>query len=612
MALNYVFRVLVLLLVATGTLRSVLPASIKDNWTQLLVFIVVLSVMTMLLRARTYEHYLIAALPIALAVMYVQPQRVASDGIFYFTPLHSVIVDLDLDFENEYRVLGAEPAYFERTVTGRLPNNFSVGPAFVWAPFYFVTHLLGWAGMFRPTGFGYTYFSAIATGTVFAGFFGVLCMYRLICSYFKPGIAILATLATWLGTFYIWYMLFEPSMSHSMAIASASWFFWLTKDGVKGQRGYMWLGAAGGVVALMRWQNVLFLPIGVVTSWYLKGRPKVSELASCAVVFLGVFSPQLFYWKALYGSFWLVPQGTGYIDLVEPELLAVLFSSRHGLLSWAPILWLGVLGIPGLIKKVPNFGISFFVVTLLAWYLNASVFDWWAGASFGSRRFDAALPGFAMGIAVCLDWAVPRIRAMPLLATSLFLAPLVVWNSALMGSYFTGRIPPDGPASFRQVASDAVEFAYSRIGYPPSWLGAWISGTSPATYDLIGAHLNSNNVEIRMGDLDALFLGEGWSLPNRGRNVTTRSVTGETAEVYVALNEPAPYSLSMVGISNGEADVLVNGRYVQHVILDGKGRAAVRIPASFIQAGSNKLVFKVQKKSSFQLVSLRLLRPGEF
>ena len=68
----------------------------------------------------------------------------------------------------------------------------------------------------------------------------------------------------------------------------------------------------------------------------------------------------------------------------------------------------------------------------------------------------------------------------------------------------------------------------------------------------------------------------------------------------------------MVGISNGEADVLVNGRYVQHVILDGKGRAAVRIPASFIQAGSNKLVFKVQKKSSFQLVSLRLLRPGEF
>ena len=158
--------------------------------------------------------------------------------------------------------------------------------------------------------------------------------------------------------------------------------------------------------------------------------------------------------------------------------------------------------------------------------MNASVYDWWAGASFGSRRFDAALPLFALGIAVSLRWIVWQVERCPLVATAALLGPFVVWNAMLMGVYFGGAIPPDGAASFRQAAADGIELVYNRTGYPPSWPAALrrmlALGTPLATYDLEGALALSNNVDIRMGDNDALYLRRGWTLPRRGR-VTSRT-----------------------------------------------------------------------------------------
>ena len=56
--------------------------------------------------------------------------------------------------------------------------------------------------------------------------------------------------------------------------------------------------------------------------------------------------PQMLVWHALYGE-WLLaapPQGADFVRLTRPFLLETLFSSRHGLLSWTPVLWAGYLG----------------------------------------------------------------------------------------------------------------------------------------------------------------------------------------------------------------------------------------------------------------------------
>ena len=605
-------------LIAVGCLRPELPELLRKSWGGAVLVLAALSSAALFRhlrsRGRAGESVLFAVFPLALAALYLQPQRVASDGIFYFAPLRSLVVDFDLDFQNEYRVLGAEPGYFQRTATGRFPNNYSIGPALLWLPAYLLAHALGLAGLYRPTGFGYPYFTAVATATAIGGFAGVVFVFRLLRDYFEESAALPATLLVWLATFHVWYMVFEPSMSHAFAMASVSGLLLLAQRGPRGGRGFFWAGAASGLVALVRWQNVVFVPAAAALVLSKRERPTPRELVLGSLGFLLVASPQLLYWKLLYGSFLLVPQGGGYVDLGSPRIEEVLFSSRHGLLSWAPVLWLALAGLPRFVRRAPALGGALLVSTLLALYVNASVFDWWAGASFGSRRFDGALPFFALGLAASIEWLVPRVERRPLAAVSLLLAPFALWNSLLMGVYFGGAIPPDGPASFQRAAADGAELLYRKTGYPFSWPGAvqdlLVHGRPLAVYDLAGAGVGFHNLDIRMGDTDALFLGRGWSLPRRGRERTFRETAPGGAEVYVSLRELSPYALALEGRAGDGAEIVLNGAELGQVLLDAEGRGELPIAESDILPGINQIVLRGQEGRVLSLSRITLTRPG--
>ncbi|HEY7697909.1 MAG TPA: glycosyltransferase family 39 protein [Vicinamibacteria bacterium] len=606
-------------LVALGCLRPALPELLLERWGAAVLLLAALTSAALFRyvrsRDRAGESVLFAVFPLALGALYLQPQRVASDGIFYFAPLRSVVVDFDLDFENEYRVLGAAPGYFQRTETGRLPNNYSVGPAFLWLPAYLIAHVLGFLGLYRPTGFGYPYFTAVATASAVGGFAGVLFVFRLLREYFDERAALPATLLVWLATFHVWYMVFEPSMSHAFAMASVSGLLLLAHRGIRGARSFFLAGAASGLVALVRWQNVVFVPAALAVGLSKGERPRPRDLLLAAIGFLLVLTPQLVYWKLLYGTFLLVPQGGGYVDLGSPRIEEVLFSSRHGLLSWAPVLWLALAGLPRFVRRAPALGGALVVSTLLALYVNASVFDWWAGASFGSRRFDGALPFFALGLAASLEWLLPRIERRPLLALSLLLAPFALWNFLLMGVYFEGAIPPDGPASFQQAAADGAALVYRRTGYLFSWPGAvrdfLLHGRPLAVYDLAGSGTVSNNVDIRMGDTDALFLGRGWSLPRRARGRTFREASPGGAEVYVSLAESAPYEIALEGEAGAAAVVVLNGADLGELSLDAEGRGALEVAPTDIWPGINQIVLGTADERGLALSRITLTRPGD-
>ncbi|HXV59288.1 MAG TPA: glycosyltransferase family 39 protein [Vicinamibacteria bacterium] len=617
--MSAVFMLGLATLVAVGCLRPVLGEGIRESWHGLVLLLglgcSVLGVVRARARGAGHEGILLSFLPLALAAGYLQPQRVASDGIFYFAPLHSVVVDLDLDFENEYRVLGAEPGYFQRTATGRLPNNFSIGPALLWAPFYLLAHGLGHLGLYRPTGFGYPYFTAVATGTVLIGFVGVVALFRLARCYFEPSIAFASVLFCWLATFHVWYMVFEPSMSHALAITSVSLFFLSTHRGVEGLRGYALMGALGGLVALIRWQNVILLPVALGVS-LSRRRFSPREWLVGGAVFLLVSLPQLVYWKVLYGSFFLVPQGRTYLDWASPEIEAVLFSSRHGLLSWAPILWTAVAGLPAFVRRAPAFGWGIVASALGVLVVNASVFDWWAGASFGSRRFDGVVPAFVLGLAAVIEWLLPLVAARPLVALGAMLAPFVVWNGMLMGVYFRGAVPSDGPVSFRQAAADGIELWYRHTGYPFSWPGALVDrvrlGRPLSVYDLFGSQSLANNVDVRMGETDDLYLGRGWSPPIRERGRTVRDVAADGGEVFVALREPAPYVLELEGEPGGRARVLWDAEPIETVALDDQGDASLVVPPRRVRSGANTITLVPLGAARLRIGRILLTRPGTF
>ena len=69
--------------------------------------------------------------------------RLQSDGFYYFAYLRSLAFDRDVNFMNDYRLigLGDKPHLFEPTVTGHAHSAWTIGPAIVWAPFYGAGHL---------------------------------------------------------------------------------------------------------------------------------------------------------------------------------------------------------------------------------------------------------------------------------------------------------------------------------------------------------------------------------------------------------------------------------------------------------------------------------------
>lgn len=612
-------EILLAMLAVVGIFRPQLPQGLRAHWGGTIVALAVLGSLAYLSRARRRRDagaVLVAVFALLLGLLYLQPQRVASDGVHYFATLHSLVVDGDLDFENEYRILGAGDAYFQPTATGHLPNTFSVGPALLWAPAYLLVHALGYLGLFRPTGFGYPYFTVIATVTAVGGLCGVLWLHALLRRYYQPAVALASALFIWLGTFHVWYMVFEPSMSHAFGMASVAGYLLLCHSGAHRTRDYVFLGLASGLVILVRWQNILFLPAGWAFLWSSGERFGWKRVVLVAGVAVAVFVPQMLFWKVIYGGFLLVPQGGTYMAWGAPQLGAVLFSSRHGLLSWSPLLWLGLIGLVAFARKAPLFAVGLLAALVLTTYVNASVHDWWAGASFGSRRFDGALVAFGLGLGIVLEWLVPRVKEHALLVVALALLPFLVWNASLMALYFGGSIPPDAPVSFGRVAADSMELLYRRTGYPFSWPAAWWtryrSGVPLPNYDLVGAQHLSQNVYIRMGETDALYLGEGWSLPLRERDATLRQVGPPSAAVYVMLREPAPYRLILEGRSEGPVAIRFQETDLGAVELGAErgAPAELSVPRDAVAAGRNRLILTPAEGSEAFVSRLSLVRRG--
>src|SRR5262245_46882851 len=91
------------------------------------------------------------ALVVLASLMFVNPY-VRGDGNGYYAWLVSPALDRDFDFENQYRrsdrvftnlMFDADGRARDdmKTATGHLENQWSVGPAMLWSPWFAVAHV---------------------------------------------------------------------------------------------------------------------------------------------------------------------------------------------------------------------------------------------------------------------------------------------------------------------------------------------------------------------------------------------------------------------------------------------------------------------------------------
>ena len=539
--------------------------------------------------------------------------RLQSDGFYYFSYLRSIAFDRDVELSNDYRLLGLgdKPHLFVPTPTGYAQSAWTIGPAIVWSPFFAAGHIVATRlGRTNPNvstdGISFPYRQAVCIAGLFYALVGCWFCYQIAARIIEERLAAIATTVTVMGSFMIWYIVKEPSMTHAPSMAAVAAFTWgwlITRDPARGgfartPRQWAWLGLFAGFMTLIRWQNALFavLPaIDALSMLVVAGRAGDRDRAVrtlglgalftlCAT--LG-FVPQMIAWKSIYGS-WLAVSPVGpQIRWWDPHIVDILFSSRNGLFSWSPVIYLGAAGLVMLAAgavRGSRYGpaaqravaVPMLIAVTLMIYFNAAVQDWWGSAGFGGRRFDGTIPMFSLGLAAFLSWAVAWAARHPVRVVGTAGAILVGWNLALMSAAQDGIVRIGEPVSFGDTSAAQARALHRWIGnpftYPASLAFALRNGLPPSRYDLLGVNRILGDplrpyggVDIGAGD--EWVLEDGWHSAEREGARTSFRWASSPASLLMPLDHPAALALQIrlhafgyPGAAPQTLTVTVNGR----------------------------------------------------
>ncbi|MBN2371262.1 MAG: hypothetical protein JXO72_12330 [Vicinamibacteria bacterium] len=392
----------------------------------------------------------------ALTLPLVTPKIRGADEIEYFAHLRSFVFDGDLDFENEYRrfhardprgLAGFKATFLDRREPTNRPLNFApIGTALLWAPFYLTTH----AGVMLARAFGSTiaadglsrpYIAAVCYASALYGFLGLLCIHASLRRFARAEEpeASWSVAALWLATPVLYYMTIAPGFSHagSLFCVALLLHLWLDtrvrRDASLGR--YAILGAIGGLTGMVREQDLFFLVVpGLDIVWQAlrerrlgRGSCRALTMLLAAVI---AFTPQLFAYHAINGSFWPSKHVARKMSFHCPHFFEVLFDPAHGLFFWSPILLVAAVA---LLARMTRFREKVVVLlaigVLMQVWLNGSVESWSQAGAFGARRFVGSTAVFAWGLAHAWIAISRRFGRGVMLATSLV---FVWWNLSLM------------------------------------------------------------------------------------------------------------------------------------------------------------------------------------
>jgi hypothetical protein len=391
-----------------------------------------------------------------LTLPLVTPKIRGADEIEYFSYLHSMLLDHDLEFGNEYQhffdldprgLQGFKSTFLDlrEPRTGRHINFAPLGAAVLWAPFYLSVH----AGLcaaqalgmgVAADGYSRAYVWAVCGASALYGFLGLLLIHDALRRFggFAEPTASWTVVAVWLGTPVLYYMTLAPGFSHAdslFAVALLLWL-WLRARGRPEDTPADWIGIglAGGLAGLVREQDVLFLAapaLDLLLRVRRTGRlrPALLRGFGMAAAALVLIVPQLLVYHVLNGRFGPSILVARKMSFSSPHFLQVLLDPGHGLFLWAPLLLVGTVGLGLRFRRQAEIAAPLLLALLLQIWINGSVESWTQAGAFGSRRFVSASFVFAWGLAALVSLAVAQGRRG---LTAVTLGLFVWWNVSLM------------------------------------------------------------------------------------------------------------------------------------------------------------------------------------
>jgi hypothetical protein len=334
--------------------------------------------------------------------------RPYADAPYYYGWAPTLYLDHDVDFTNQYREthnwyrLGLTP-------TKKPANVFGAGPGILSAPVFLPAHATAVATGERRDGFSELEQIATMWLSVLLSVTALVFPYRIASRRLGArGAGLAAALLVFAAGPVVYYAVRQPGYAHPYATFFAAWFVdaWdASFDRRRTARTWMLLGATFGLAVLARPQlatwGLLFV-FAAVDDLRRREPRVVGYWALGAFVTLLCLAPQLLAWKALYGAYYVVPQGDGFMRWDAPAWSEVLWSSRNGLFPWAPLYAVAALGMLAGIARAPRLFGALALGVAAQVIVNGAAWDWWGGGAFGGRRFDSTYVAFALGLAVVL------------------------------------------------------------------------------------------------------------------------------------------------------------------------------------------------------------------
>ncbi|MBU0761971.1 MAG: glycosyltransferase family 39 protein [Candidatus Altiarchaeota archaeon] len=414
---------------------------------------------------------------------------VRGDGQHYYAVTRSLMVDGDLNFTNEYTYLGSRrmgPTIDPRqtTVTGLPRSPYPLGLSLIWIPFFLAANLWEQSLGAVADGYAQSYYSSVTTATVIFSYSTLLIIYFFLRRILNSKVALASTVTTFICTSLFYYTYHDPSMTHAYSAFFVAAFItyhlrpgrrYCIKDSII-------LGVLIGLMSLVRWQDLLFCGImifDIIPISEKKPKIKFKEFIkyNLLVFFVAaiVFSPQLIFWKIIFGSYitspfpksslnqwilkfqivgcalaaslgfywgvkstrlrrykklvYLVVAVVGMYLFVHSTAFKIIFSTRHGLFIWTPITALSMIGFIWMNTKDNNLSTRLITAFAVQVFFISLTVSWDGGWSYGIRMLTNSAIVFATGLSFFIDYIRRRSSWIVIV---FILLPFIVWNLLLM------------------------------------------------------------------------------------------------------------------------------------------------------------------------------------
>lgn len=303
---------------------------------------------------------------------------------------------------------------------GHSVMKYSMGLSILYAPFFFIAHLVAIIFKYPADGFSYPYQLSIFIGGIIYSILGILVLAKVLMYYFDQKITSMILVIIVFATNFIIHMTMygHNAMSHNHLFLAYSLIIWLS---ILWHKSYklkhiIFLAIVCGITILSRPSEIVCLLIPLLWGIYDKKtaiekknlliKYKIQIIVFSSIL-LVIGAPQFIYWKIFAGKFLFNSYGGNAgegFEFFSPYILNVLFSFRKGWLIYTPVMIIGLTGFVLIYKKNKSLFYALFIYFIFNLYIVSSWTCWWYAQSFSQRALIPSYIIMAISLGYFLNW----------------------------------------------------------------------------------------------------------------------------------------------------------------------------------------------------------------